>query len=44
MYIGKYPLTLQILLEVDFDKIRKEFPPDITDKIRLAYLPSHRPV
>jgi len=40
MNICKYLITFFILFEIDFNKMRKQLLPDISDKIRLTYLPS----
>ena len=39
MNICKYLITFFILFEIDFNKMRKQLLTDISDKIRLAYLP-----
>ncbi len=38
MNICKYLITFFILFEIDFNKMRKQLLPDISDKIRLADL------
>ena len=39
MNIGKHLIAFNVLLEIDFDEMGKQLLPDITDKIRLTYLP-----
>lgn len=39
MDISEHPVTFFILFEIDFYEMRKKFLSDISDKIRLSYLP-----